>query len=94
MTATLPSTPAHQMMTTVINASDKWRKNAGKMTYEDLNLILNAAYHVLEAIPTVTADADMERRIREATLLVDHLTFTTGMLVEDQGEGDKIAGIA
>ncbi len=82
------------MMTTAINASDKWQQSLGKMTYEDLNLVLNAAYHILNTIPTVTADADLERRIREAALLVDHVSFTTCMLVEDQGEGDKIAGIA
>ena len=92
MTVTFTPTPTHQTMKTMIDASDEWRKNLDVMTYEDLNLILNAAYHVLEAIPTVTADADLERRIREAALLADHLTFTTGMLVEDQGEGDKIAG--
>lgn len=82
------------MMTTVIDASDEWRRNASSMTYEDLNLILNAAHHVLDTIPEVTDDADLERRIQEATLLVDHLTFTTHQTVDEHGRGDEVAGTA
>ncbi len=91
MTVTFTLTPAHEMMTTVVNASDKWQNSLGKMTYEDLNLVLNAAYHVLNAIPKVTADADLERRIEEAALLLDHLTFTTHIVVEEDGQGDRLA---
>ncbi len=76
-------TPAEILMTRIAKAIDEFDTNqTDEVTYRDINLVLNAAWEVLSAVPTVACKS-LEERISSLTSVLDDIVAETHKIAEE-----------